>query len=227
LYDPVIVVNDEGKFVGTVTVRTLFKHALDIEVKIAANSNPLTLLPGNVIIQKWIEEYTQQAPFTVVYADLDRFKEYNDSYGFTQGDNIIKLAGTILSKHIKRLGAHAHLGHLGGDDFIGVIKGEVSESILAKICEEFDYEKLRHFNDFHQEQGYFIAKDRKGNKTKVKLVTLSLSVITSNSAKPFDHPAKLGQIAASLKKKIKQRTAESGTSDFLIDRRRPNEKILY
>ncbi|MFW6303453.1 MAG: GGDEF domain-containing protein, partial [Candidatus Sumerlaeota bacterium] len=89
LYDPVIIVNDDGEFIGTVTMKQLLSKFIDLEVQQATDCNPLTNLPGNRSIQRWISEAIQSPPFSILYADLDRFKEYNDTYGFSQGDRMI------------------------------------------------------------------------------------------------------------------------------------------
>jgi EAL domain-containing protein (putative c-di-GMP-specific phosphodiesterase class I) len=51
------------------------------------------------------------------------------------------------------------------------------------------------------------------------LVTLSLSVIDSNKIRVDPHPALFSEVAASLKKKVKRMTAETGKSGFMFEQR--------
>jgi len=38
----------------------------------------------------------------MLYVDLDNFKAFNDVYGFSKGDEIIKFTARIISKNILR-----------------------------------------------------------------------------------------------------------------------------
>ena len=68
-------------------------------------ANPLTGLRGNIEIEREIKQRiaTKQI-FTVMYADIDNFKAYNDVYGYVSGDRAIKLTAEICRTTI-------HLGH--------------------------------------------------------------------------------------------------------------------
>lgn len=54
LYDPVIVVDAAGALLGTVTIRQLLMRSTALEVQSAQCSSPLTGLPGNRSIERWI-----------------------------------------------------------------------------------------------------------------------------------------------------------------------------
>jgi hypothetical protein len=55
LYDPVIIVDGRGALVGAVTIKSLIRRSLELQVRSAQGANPLTGLPGNRAIQRWID----------------------------------------------------------------------------------------------------------------------------------------------------------------------------
>ncbi len=219
LYDPVIVTDTEGVIVGTITMKQLLTQSIRTEVQLAASANPLTGLPGNTMIQSWLQEVLQTNAFWIIYGDLDHFKEFNDSYGFPQGDQMIKLAAKVLTEQCPKLSMDARLGHVGGDDFIIVTQGNIDVMALQSICSEFDRQKIHLFNVQDVESGSYKAVSRTGETISVPLVTLSLAVISSENLEGPIYPGKFGQIAASLKKKIKTLNAATRQSGFLIERR--------
>jgi diguanylate cyclase (GGDEF)-like protein len=220
LYDPVIVVGAAGSFLGVITMKQLISSVIDLEVRAASSANPLTRLPGNMMIQAWLEESLAETVFTIVYADLDNFKGYNDSYGFTQGDLMIKMLAGILATKRASLSRDAKLGHIGGDDFILIVPGPIEEGGLAAICRAFDRQKRVLFSHRDLEKGSFTTVNRKGEPEEMPLVTLSLAVLGRENLGPNPHPGEIGQLAASLKRSVKTTNALAGTSSYLVDRRR-------
>lgn len=219
LYDPVIVIDNQDNFIGTVTMKQVINKAFDLEIKIATCSNPLTQLPGNMIIGFWLEEILQKKKYTVLYFDLDHFKEYNDTYGFAKGDEVLKKMSKLLYDFIDYM-PNTRLGHIGGDDFIIVSENGIAVDNLEKLCYLFDKCRLEFFSSSHIKQGYYYAVDRQGEKIKIPLISMSIAAITEKNFKNIPHPGQLGQVAAMLKKQVKQKNREQGKSNYLFDRRR-------
>ena len=220
IYDPVVVTDGDGRLIGTVTIKQLLMRSTALEVQSAQGSSPLTGLPGNRSIERWILEALSQEDACVIYADLDRFKEYNDCYGFLRGDEMIRCLARVLSRALERLGPAARLGHIGGDDFVIVSPRAVEPEQLETLCGHFDAHKLALFDPADVQRGHFCAVDRRGQEVTVPLVTLSVAVVPGASVQSADHPGALAQLAASLKRKVKETSAASGKSSFLFERRR-------
>ena len=53
-------------------------------------------------------------PFTVIYLDLDNFKEVNDTYGHPTGDHLLRLVAHTMKKYTRRIDTVARIG---GDEF--------------------------------------------------------------------------------------------------------------
>lgn len=63
----------------------------------AVEINPLTRLPGNISINRQIQERLDRSQsFALAYADLDHFKPFNDHYGFSRGDEMIRVTGRLI-----------------------------------------------------------------------------------------------------------------------------------
>jgi EAL domain-containing protein (putative c-di-GMP-specific phosphodiesterase class I)/GGDEF domain-containing protein len=219
LYDPVLVVDADGALVGTVTIRQLIQRSTELEIQWATGANPLTGLPGNGMIQRWIREALELPRFAIVYADLDRFKEYNDCYGFLRGDEMIRATGRILTQGMQALSTGARLGHVGGDDFVLVCGGRIEESALAEICREFDQMRNGLFDPLDRDRGFFLSRDRRHQTVEVPLVTLSLAVVDSRdlAIESYLDPARLARLAAALKTTAKALTERERRSAFVFD----------
>ncbi len=164
--------------------------------------NPLTGLPANVVIEEFIETLlNQKENFLVGYLDIDNFKAFNDNYGFFAGDNLIKRTAFFLSKYLKEhYGDSAFIGHIGGDDFVFVVKDtnfEALSQVLNRLIEALEKSVKVFFKKEDLERGYFIGKDREGNIKKFPLGSFSIAVVESRGKSSLQEIAKT---AAQLKK---------------------------
>lgn len=165
------------------------------------DANPLTHLPGNTSIMEELQNRIDKGkPFAVGYADLDKFKVYNDQYGFEKGDEIIRMSARILIKHVQEKGGHeAFLGHIGGDDFVFIAEDSLINSICQGAIEEFDKTAPEFYNDEDRKRGCLIGKDRQGNEIKAGLLSISIGVVGS-ATHHITHVAQISEIGAELKK---------------------------
>lgn len=168
-------------------------------------ANPLTRLPGNVsIINELTKRIEKKASFASCYIDLDKFKAYNDTYGFEHGDEVIRETARILIRNVQQQGkSDDFIGHIGGDDFIVVTTPELCENLCQKIIDEFDQKSPFFYNETDRKQGYILGHDRQGNAQKISLLTISIGIVT-NETRTIDHVAQVGEIGAELKSYAKQ-----------------------
>lgn len=67
------------------------------------------------LLQGEIERsYRYKHPFTLVYFDVDNFKQVNDTLGHSKGDYLLKLITEIIQLNIRQTDS---LSRLGGDEF--------------------------------------------------------------------------------------------------------------
>jgi len=167
-------------------------------------ANPLTRLPGNVsILSELDRRLYSKALFAVCYIDLDKFKAYNDKYGFEHGDEVIKETARILIRTTQNYGgADDFIGHIGGDDFVIVTTPDKSDAICKKIILDFEKEAPSFYNETDRKKGFIVGKDRKGIEQKIPLLSVSIGVVT-NVARKISHVAEIGEIGAELKEYAK------------------------
>jgi diguanylate cyclase (GGDEF)-like protein len=166
--------------------------------------NPLTGLSGNIEIQNHIVENIESGKeFAVLYCDLDNFKAYNDVYGFSSGDRVIKMVAEILNIVVNKVGnSDDFIGHIGGDDFVVMTVPERSDNIGNKIVEEFDKRILTFYNAEDREKGFIISKDRAGQVKNFPLMSISVAGVTTNTRRLICAP-QVAEIAAEIKKYAK------------------------
>ena len=192
------------------------------------NSNrtvsPLTGLPGNVQIQSEIKRRLDLGKkFAMLYADLDNFKAYNDTYGFSKGDEIIKFTARTLTKHVLEGKNHESnfVGHIGGDDFIAIVEGEDYEKLCQNIIVEFEANVENYFTKEDFTRGYMEVENRKGIMEQFPLTSLSIGVVEVTKQR-FKNTIEIGEAGAQVKHLAK--TIYGST--YVIDRRK-NEEDKY
>jgi diguanylate cyclase (GGDEF)-like protein len=164
-------------------------------------SSPLTGLPGNVTIRKeTARRISNGGCYSWMYFDLDNFKEYNDHYGFLQGDDVIQSISEILVEALEKKGnGNDFLGHIGGDDFIIISTIERTEEIAQYVLKKIGENSYRFFNDKELRVGYYehVRRDKKRVKIPTQLC-VTIAVITSEDIN-FQHPAQISSLAAQVK----------------------------
>lgn len=180
-------------------------------------ASPLTGLPGNRIIQQALEARIRSGcKFAVCYADLDDFKSYNDRYGFFAGSEVIKLTAQIMVEALKKNGGEGDfVGHIGGDDFVIITVMERTAAICEEIIRLFDQRILAHYDAEDRRRGYIISVSRDGEVHRYPILTISIAIV-HNTYRDLNHPGKVAQIAAEVKKYAKSLKG----SNYVYDRRR-------
>jgi len=167
--------------------------------------NPLTRLPGNISINRTIQQLIGKGViFAAGYADLDNFKPFNDHYGFTRGDEVIKMTGRLILNIVKsRQPAGSFVGHIGGDDFIFVMDAALVDATASEMVATFDRIIPTFYDIAEKQAGCIVSADRQGNSRSFPIMTLSIG-ITSNRNRPFSHYGEISEAVSEMKRYAKR-----------------------
>ncbi|MBI5141039.1 MAG: diguanylate cyclase [Nitrospirae bacterium] len=166
-------------------------------------TNPLTMLPGNTPIVKEVQARLERgAEFALAYADLDNFKPFNDKYGFTRGDEILRMSARLITNIVKhKAPKDCFIGHIGGDDFVFMIAPEKADAVCAEIISGFDRIIPTFYDSEDRESGFIISHDRAGNRMLFPMLSISIGVTINNGA--FEHYGAISSAASEMKKYAK------------------------
>ncbi len=88
---------------------------------------------GSIVHQE-IERFSVMGlPLSLLMADLDHFKNINDTYGHGQGDEVLKKFADIIKQGLRRSDLFCRWG---GEEFLILLRGTVMEEAL-RIADRF------------------------------------------------------------------------------------------
>ncbi len=90
------------------------------------------LAAEEIIQQKITEDQLAGYPRTIVYMDVDCFKQVNDRYGHPEGDRLLQAVAKLLSDTIRD---EDIVARHGGDEFILYLRRIVSEEALVTLLD--------------------------------------------------------------------------------------------
>ena len=132
------------RIVGSLTDITEMKQR-ETKIRQLAYSDALTGLANRTRFLEALQEQLQDAAATkrggsVLFVNIDNFKNINDSFGHACGDDLLKEVGRRLSAVVT--GSDV-LARLGGDEFVVLLKHErqadhYAETILAIFSQPFE-----------------------------------------------------------------------------------------
>ncbi|MFZ5774242.1 MAG: GGDEF domain-containing response regulator [Thermodesulfobacteriota bacterium] len=182
----------------------------------AFDNNPLSRLPGNTSIIRAIQRVlAEEEGYAVCYVDIDNFKPYNDRYGFTRGDEVILMVARVIVNVVDELARKgSFVGHIGGDDFVFIVRQDFAKPVCEKVLANFDLVRNMFLSSEDVAAGAFIGQDRQGRETRFGLLSLSIAVVTTGGHK-YQHYGEVSSVASQLKHCVKKLEG----SNYLIDRR--------
>jgi diguanylate cyclase (GGDEF)-like protein/PAS domain S-box-containing protein len=137
--DGVIVLDDEGEplYLQGYLLDITAERELQEQLRLQALFDPLTGLANRAFFHEQLEHAVSmrtenETGTAVVFVDLDEFKQINDQYGHSVGDEVLATLGVRLKSVIR---AGDSVARLGGDEF-AVLLTAVSEAAEPAIVAE-------------------------------------------------------------------------------------------
>lgn len=202
-----IILTKDSKYYGFLSARAIISIMNEQNLIYAREQNPLTKLPGNSMIEKYLSEISaSKNNYILCYFDLDNFKAFNDVYGFRNGDRAIILFADILRKNLPKEFFKAHIG--GDDFFVGVEFNESNETKYIKkifnIIEKFRDDARELYSKEDKQSGFIETKDRDGEMKKFDLLSASASLVIMHNARERKNIGNINEILSIQKKVAKQ-----------------------
>lgn len=143
------VYDHSGNLIGVLGIGhdiTKRKHAL-AEIQNYANYDQLTQLPNRRLFHDRLEQEVKRAQrehylVALLFIDLDRFKEVNDTLGHEVGDQLLIEAAARIKLSVRD---YDTVARLGGDEFTVILSelhnisdiGRIAKDIIDKLTEPF------------------------------------------------------------------------------------------
>jgi len=139
-----------GRVALAFVVLAMAKQRQEMVQRVDALTDTLTGLPNRRALYESIDTLEQNKAFrasklSVLFFDLDHFKDVNDTFGHEIGDRVLKVFAATATKHLKGRGT---IARMGGEEFAAVVPGrdaaeaaEIAETIrqaFAKSAGQVD-----------------------------------------------------------------------------------------
>ncbi|MGE4294064.1 MAG: diguanylate cyclase [Desulfovibrio sp.] len=113
-----------------------------------ANLDPLTGLPNRAIFHELLEAACRECSDTcyslaLMFIDLDKFKQVNDTMGHDAGDELLV---QVAQRLLQCIGEHGQVARLGGDEFTVILPALTDEQIALALAGNILQELQRPFD---------------------------------------------------------------------------------
>lgn len=212
------IITQEGRYLGLGSSQDLMAIITEMQISAARYANPLTQLPGNVPINQQIDRLLKnETAFTACYFDIDRFKPFNDAYGYAKGDEMIQILGHLLGEICDP--RFDFIGHIGGDDFIVLFQSTNWQNRCTQALQLFDQRSALLCSDQDRALGGLLGEDRRGNSVFHALPSLSIGAVPVQPGQFCSHL----EISAACANTKHQAKKTAGSCCFIERRHEPNK----
>ena len=155
-------------------------HNLLEQKKSGELPHPVTKLPGYATAEKEIKlRKASNEDFTVynLYFEPESFEIYARKYGNIKADEILKIAGSVITDIAKRIGDNrTFVGHLGDNTFVLIAGKEKIEELISNIKQEVNSLIPLKYDDEDRERGFVFSRTINGEPLRVPLIKFTASV---------------------------------------------------
>ncbi|HTU71412.1 MAG TPA: EAL domain-containing protein [Candidatus Baltobacteraceae bacterium] len=141
--------------IATLIAGTIDRSRQRARLRAMAYFDALTGLPNRVFLAEKLRDAIEVAQsrlgrVAVLFLDLDRFKDVNDTLGHARGDRLLQM---VAQRLVKELGDDATIARMGGDEFVVLMTDcrdadhvrDVGERIIAIVSEPFSLDEYEQY----------------------------------------------------------------------------------
>lgn len=210
------IVTRHGHYLGLGTGEALVRRVSELRIDAARHANPLTFLPGNIPTTEHLERLLDGGErFAVVHADLTDFKPFNDHYGYSRGDEMIRLLSSLLTEHVDP--SLDFVGHIGGDDFVVLFQSADWKARCQRIIDAFTLRAPTLFDPDDTTRGGLHGKDRRGEPQFFPITSVVMGAVELSPPLP-----QRAQPIATLAARAKRQAKRAGIGMHVFARATPS-----
>lgn len=183
-------------------------HGISKLLKRACTRNPLSGLPGNIAIASRLKSDVLEGNGLAAYFDISGFKPFNDYYGFSRGDAVLRTMASILTFNLSGY----FIGHVGGDDFVAVGEGADFKESVKRATRIFNGRAGGFYSGKDHAAGGIEALDRSGEFRFYPVMDLTVSVVDGAKCSSVEE---LARRAGLEKKRLKGELLPDTVASFL------------
>lgn len=196
------IVTSGGHYRGLGTGEALVRRVSELRIDAARHANPLTFLPGNIPTTEHLERLLDGGErFAVVHVDLTDFKPFNDHYGYSRGDEMIRLLSSLLSEHVDA--SLDFIGHIGGDDFVVLFQSTDWMARCHRVIDAFNARSPHLFDATDIQHGGLHGKDRRGEPQFFPFTAVVMGAVELTPPLP-QRAQSIAMLAARAKRQAKR-----------------------
>lgn len=148
--------NNAGEVVNYVATVSDISERKNTEQRLRylAEYDPLTELPNRRLLSERASqtlhacERDKKRQFALMFVDLDRFKNINDTLGHAVGDLVLQTIAKRLSKIVRESDT---VSRIGGDEFVILINDHNAEAAAARLAAQALKDVIKPIHTQHQE----------------------------------------------------------------------------
>ncbi|MDQ6917430.1 MAG: EAL domain-containing protein, partial [Pseudomonadota bacterium] len=134
------LLDEQGRIVSILSFVQDVSSRIQAEERLQylATRDALTGLPNRLLLQERLGQAIAQAKRSgrrvgVLFIDLDRFKNVNDTLGHRIGDELLKRVTSALSETLRETDL---LARLGGDEFMVIVDDFDDPAVLSRVAQK-------------------------------------------------------------------------------------------